>query len=130
MHMKKISLFVAAALLSVASFAQQAEWKQMKDFHGVMSKTFHPAEEGNLAPVKANATELVAKAKAWESSTVPAGYDAQISQPLLKKLVTACSVLEAGVKAKKTDKELTTLITAAHESFHELTEKCKVEEKH
>ena len=128
--MKKMILFAAAALLSVASFAQQAEWKQMKDFHGVMSKTFHPAEEGNLQPAKTNAAELVAKAKSWQTSVVPAGYDAKIASPILKKLVASCSALQAGVKANKSDKELTTLITAAHENFHELTEKCKVEEKH
>ncbi len=130
--MKKIILFAAAALLSVASFAQQAEWKQMKDFHSIMSKTFHPAEEGNLQPAKINAAELVAKAKSWQSSVAPAGYDAKAAQPILKQLLGACTALEAGVKAKKSDKELTTLITAAHEVFHELTEKCKpgAEEKH
>jgi hypothetical protein len=124
--MKKIILFAAAAMLSLASFAQQAEWKQMTDFHGVMSKTFHPAEEGNLKPTKANAAELVSKAKSWQSSTVPAGYDAKLAAPILKKLVESCSALEAGVKAKKSDKELTTLITAAHENFHEIKEKCVV----
>lgn len=123
--MKKLFVLAIAAIFSLAATAQQADWKQMHDFHAVMSKTFHPAEEGNLKPARTNAAELVAKAKAWQASTAPAGYDAKVAQPILKKLVTACTDLEAGVKAKKSDKELTTLITAAHEVFHELTEKCK-----
>jgi hypothetical protein len=26
------------------------KWPAIKEFHDVMSETFHPAEEGNLAP--------------------------------------------------------------------------------
>ena len=128
--MKQLFLFFVAAILSVASFAQKAEWKQMEEFHSVMSKTFHPAEEGNLKPTKDNAATLTAKAKAWESAPIPKGYDAAIAKPILKKLVTSCEAIEAGVKAKKTDKELTALITKAHDDFHEIKEKCVVGEKH
>jgi hypothetical protein len=128
--MKQLFLFFIAAILSVASYAQQAEWKQMEEFHSVMSKTFHPAEEGNLKPTKDNAATLTAKAKAWESAPIPKGYDAAIAKPILKKLVASCEAIEAGVKAKKTDKELTALITKAHDDFHEIKEKCVVGEKH
>jgi predicted outer membrane protein len=128
--MKQLFLFFVAAILSVASYAQQAEWKQMEEFHSVMSKTFHPAEEGNLKPTKDNAATLTAKAKAWESAPIPKGYDAAIAKPILKKLVTSCEAIEAGVKAKKSDKELTALITKAHDNFHEIKEKCVVGEKH
>jgi predicted outer membrane protein len=128
--MKQLFLFFVAAILSVASYAQQAKWQQMEDFHSVMSKTFHPAEEGNLKPTKDNAATLTAKAKAWESAPIPKGYDAAIAKPILKKLVTSCEAIEAGVKAKKSDKELTALITKAHDDFHEIKEKCVVGEKH
>ena len=53
--MKKLFLFVIVAVFSITSYAQQTEWKQMEAFHSVMSKTFHPAEEGNLKPTKDNA---------------------------------------------------------------------------
>jgi predicted outer membrane protein len=128
--MKQLFLFFVAAILSVASYAQQAEWKQMDEFHAVMSKTFHPAEEGNLKPTKDNAATLTAKAKAWESAPIPKGYDAAVAKPILKKLVASCEAIEAGVKAKKSDKELTALITKAHDNFHEIKEKCVVGEKH
>jgi hypothetical protein len=128
--MKQFTLFVFAVFLSLSGIAQQAEWKQMDEFHAVMSKTFHPAEEGNLNPTKNNAAILTSKAKAWESAPVPKGYDAAIATPILKKLVASCEAVEAAVKAKKSDKELTSLITKAHDDFHEIKEKCMVGEKH
>jgi len=128
--MKQFTLFVFAVFLSLSGIAQQAEWKQMDEFHAVMSKTFHPAEEGNLNPTKNNAAILTSKAKAWESAPVPKGYDAAIAKPILKKLVASCEAVEAAVKAKKSDKELTSLITKAHDDFHEINEKCMVGEKH
>jgi hypothetical protein len=128
--MKKIFLFACTALLSLASFAQKADWKQMHEFHGVMAKTFHPAEEGNLKPLKDNIEDLAAKAKAWQNSEVPAGYDAKIAKPILKQLVGNITAVETAIKAKKSDKELTTLITATHDTFHEIMEKCKSGEKH
>ena len=109
--MKKLLVLALAAIVGLSATAQEASWKQMEDFHGVMSKTFHPAEEGNLKPLKANITDLVAKAKAWESGAVPAGYDAKVAKPILKQLVAKCTAVEAAVKAKKSDTELTTLIT-------------------
>ncbi|BDQ12848.1 hypothetical protein [Sediminibacterium sp. TEGAF015] len=128
--MKKLLVLALAAIFTVGVHAQEASWKQMEDFHSVMSKTFHPAEEGNLKPLKENITTLVAKAKAWESGAVPSGYDAKVAKPILKQLVAKCTAVEAAIKAKKSDKELTTLITATHDVFHELKEKCKPGEKH
>lgn len=129
--MKKLFLFAVVAILSIASYAQKPAWKQMEEFHSVMSKTFHPAEEGNLKPTKDNVADLVAKAKTWESSAVPSGYDSKVAKPILKKLVESCNAVQAGVKAKKTDKELVALMTTAHDTFHEFAEKCKPgSEKH
>lgn len=128
--MKKLWVLAMAAIFTMSLQAQEASWKQMEDFHAVMSKTFHPAEEGNVKPLKENVANLVAKAKAWEAGAVPAGYDAKITKPILKQLVAKCVAVEAAVKAKKSDKELTSLITATHDVFHEIKEKCKPGEKH
>jgi hypothetical protein len=46
-------------------------------------------------------------------------------------LVESCNAVQAGVKAKKSDKELVALMTSAHDTFHEFAEKCKPgSEKH
>ena len=114
-------------LLSVMlTYAQpKANWKEMHDFHGVMSKTFHPAEENDLGPLKENSAELLTLAKAWQQSKVPQGYDRQVTDPILDKLVQQFVEIQAAVKAKKSDPELKKMITEAHDIFHELMEKCK-----
>jgi hypothetical protein len=121
------SLFILIALITATSisYSQTPDWKEMKDFHAIMSKTFHPAEENNLQPTKDNAAELLTIAKAWQNSTVPAGYNTTIAKPILKQLVKDCKEVKKAVAASKTDIELKLLITKAHETFHELTEKCK-----
>ncbi len=128
--MKKITALFIALVLSYPIFAQQADWKEMHSFHAIMGKSFHSAEEKNLQPLKENVTELLLRAKNWEKSTTPKGFDGKITKPILKKLVAKCEEIRNAVAAKKDDKTLTTLITEAHDVFHEIMEKCKPEAKH
>lgn len=107
------------------TFAQKKEWKEMHAFHTVMSKIFHPAEEGNIEPLKANATLLLTKAQEWKKSAVPKGYDRTTTAPILDELVKECSAIQEAVKNNKSDEELKTLITQAHETFHQIMEKCR-----
>lgn len=123
--MKPFLFLFIMTIASLVSFSQTVTWKEMHDFHAVMSKTFHPAEENNLQPTKDSAAVLLAKAKAWQSSAVPKGYNAAVAAPILKQLVAECDAINKAVAAKKTDTELKQLITKAHETFHELTEKCR-----
>jgi hypothetical protein len=116
---------VIATMFSITTFAQnQPAWKEMSDFHAVMSKTFHPTEEGNFQPVKQNASLLVAKAQAWLDSKVPDGFHKEVTAPILARLVEKCKNLETAVKAKKSDDDLKKLIAEAHDVFHEIKEKC------
>mgnify|MGYP000923352542 CR=1 FL=1 len=130
--MKSLLILLALITSATFSYSQTTDWKEMKEFHAVMSKTFHPAEDNNLQPTKNNAAELLTIAKAWQKSTAPAGYNATVAKPILKQLVKDCKEVKKAVAANKTDAELKVLITKAHETFHELTEKCKPgeEEKH
>ena len=127
--MKKIFLLLTLFISGIAAQAQKAEWKEMKDFHAVMSATFHPAEENNLQPLKEKAAELEAKAKLWQQSAVPAGFNALVTKPILKKLLQQCKLIKKSVNNKKPDTVLKEEITAAHETFHEIMEKCR-EESH
>ncbi len=122
-------ILALAALITMTAVAQKkADWKQMHDFHGVMSKTFHPAEEGNLQPTKDSAAVLLTKAKAWQASAVPAGYNGAVVKPILKRLVAQCAAVGKAVKAKKDDETLIALMTKAHDIFHEIMEKCRNEQ--
>lgn len=97
----------------------------MHDFHDVMGSTFHPAEEDDLQPLKENSALLVERAKAWQNSTVPEGYDGELTKPILKKLVKECEAIHKAVKAGKPDAQLKAMITEAHDTFHEIMEKCR-----
>lgn len=127
--MKKVQW--ALLMLFITSFMQAAfsqpvnTWKEMEGFHTVMSTTFHPAEENNLQPLKEKAAALLAEAKAWKKSTVPQGYNAALTKPVLKRLVKQCGIIKNAVDNRKSDTELKNLITEAHDIFHELKEKCQ-----
>jgi hypothetical protein len=123
---KALFLMIIFSWLVLPVFSQEAKWKEMEDFHAVMSITFHPAEEDNLAPVKKNAAELLTRAKAWQKAEAPAGYNGTVTQPILKQLVRQCKLINAAVKKNnKTDADLKIMITRAHDIFHEIKEKCR-----
>lgn len=124
--------FVSALMLvSAYSFGQEkkAAWKELQDFHAVMSKSFHPTEEGNFKPLKENAALLVERAKKWKASAVPAGYDATKTAETLGRLVDACTDLNEKVIKGADDKDLSATITHAHDIFHEIVEKCRKPEE-
>lgn len=112
------------------SFAGGPDWKEMQAFHSVMSKTFHPAEEGKIQPVRDNAADLLAKAKTWKASAVPATLNKEQVTKSLENLVAKCEEIAKAVKAKKGDDDLKKLITEAHDVFHEVAEKCQPGDHH
>ena len=130
--MKRIAcLFVSVFMLIAFVNAQEKKsWKEMDDFHAVMSSTFHPAEEGQLDPIKKRSQEMVDKAAAWQKSTAPEGYDKEKVEGSLKKLVQGTKELNKLVKAKSSDKVLKEKLSSLHDIFHEIMEKCEKGEHH
>jgi hypothetical protein len=132
--MKKIlSLIFFVSALSFAGHSQEsgkASWKELDDFHKVMAATFHPAEEGDLQPIRTRSGEMVDKAVAWKSSAAPDGYDKKAVNTTLKKLVSGAKEVDKMVKANATDKELVTKLSGLHDVFHEIMEKCRKEDHH
>ncbi|CAN5728063.1 hypothetical protein BH11BAC4_BH11BAC4_23420 [soil metagenome] len=119
---------IMLALIPALSFAQTAKpapWPELKAFHELMSKSFHPVEEGNYAPLKANADSLLIAAKAWKASTIPADYKPEETKATLDKLVKELNVLAGAVRAKAADEKLKVLITDAHDIFHKIVGECK-----
>lgn len=125
--MKKIIALAIGCLLLATAYSQKNKWQEMEDFHTVMSVTFHPSEEDNLKPLKDSAAVLHHKAKQWKKSDVPTGYDAELTKPVLKRLVAECAAIETAVKNKKSDHDLKNMIAQAHDTFHEIMEKCSKE---
>lgn len=123
-----LALAIIALFAFQTSYADKGNWAELHAFHSVMSKTFHPAEENNLQPVKDNAADLLAKAKVWQASAIPADYNKEETTKTLTTLVAKCEELNAAVIAGKTDADLKKLITEAHDIFHQIVEKCRVGE--
>lgn len=127
--MNKAQIFMMMIVFSSTAFSafgqEKAKWAEMEDFHTVMSTTFHPAEENNLQPLKEKAAELLAVAKSWQKSDVPVGFKADVTKPILKRLVKECSDIKNAVGKKQSDSELKAMITKAHDVFHEIMERCR-----
>ena len=127
--MKKIFMlaFVAAAALFFhpAQAQKKAKWAEMDAFHEVMSKTFHPAEEGKLDPIRKRSQEMLDKAIAWKNSTAPEGYNQDAVKSTLKKLVRGAKELNKMVQKNETDDELKKELSELHDVFHEIMEKCE-----
>src|SRR5258706_12246156 len=124
--MKKFAcLFIAAFTMIAFTHAQEKKiWKEMNDFHTIMSETFHPADEGHLDPIKKRSQEMVDKAIAWQKSTAPEGYDKPKVDASLKKLVKGTKELNTMIKAKPSDKAVKAKLSGLHDIFHEIMEKC------
>ena len=127
--MKKIVLsaliFTAVVSFNPARAQQKEKWKEMENFHGVMSTTFHPAEEGKFEPIRTRSAEMVEKAVAWKNSTAPGGYNQEAVQKILVKLVKGAKKVNNLVKKSASDADLKEQLTELHEIFHEITEKCQ-----
>ncbi|MCB9320264.1 MAG: hypothetical protein H6570_13355 [Lewinellaceae bacterium] len=100
------------------------QWPALDEFHGVMSQTFHPAEEGNLEPIKTRSSEMITKAKALAKSTVPAAFASPAITMATKKLVKGSKSLDKLVK-KGNDEAITASLVGLHDVFHEIVGLCR-----
>jgi hypothetical protein len=116
-------IFFLVAGISTVNAQKKAKWNEMEEFHKVMSQTFHPAEEGQLEPIKTRSGEMVEKAIAWKKSETPEGYDKKALKKPLKELVKGAKKLDQLVKANAADAEITAKITSLHDVFHEIMDK-------
>jgi len=139
--MKKITTLVVLLLVGTIGFAQDKAieqpkkkspfetWPELKEFHGVMSQTFHPSEEGNLEPIKSRATEMKEKAAKLADSKIPADLNNEKVVAAVTKLKDNSVIMERMIADKKTDKEISDYLIVMHDTFHEIVGLCR-EEKH
>lgn len=119
---------IMGLLLATPGNAQdgRASWKELSAFHTVMSQTFHPAEEGDLKPIRERSGEMVEKAKAWKASAIPSGYaDVKGIEESLTALVDGSTKLDAKIKAGAKDEEILKDLSALHDVFHTIVGLCR-----
>ena len=114
-------------LISLLTFGQKKAWKELDEYHSVMAQTFHPAEEGNLKPVMTRSGELVAKAIALQKATIPTDYQKEGVKQSIELLAKESAALDKLVQEKKPEADIKKAITALHDRFHEVMEKCNHE---
>lgn len=98
---------------------------QIEAFHTLMSGTFHPAEEGNYAPLKEKAAAMAASAATWSAMQVPATHAGKGLEDKLTLLAEESAALSDEVAAGATDEELKDDIFALHDRFHEIVGLCE-----
>ena len=126
--MKKWIILGALMGIAFLATAQQPTWKELNDFHEVMSKTYHPAENNNLAPLKENIGLMVQRAEALRKAPMPAGFDKREVRRYTKKLLKQVKEIQEEIAEGESDAELKEELTEAHTIFHHLAEKCSPEE--
>ena len=104
------------------------DWTAMKSFNTVMAQTFHPAEEGNLQPIKTRIGELVASAKALQTSPIPAEFNRKGVKELISKLSKDSQSLEKQIKKKDSDANITKSLSDLHDTFHTVIGLCTAED--
>jgi hypothetical protein len=128
--MKHLKTFLVLSLIFVANTisAQSTfeKWPAIKGFHEVMSQTFHPAEEGNFAPIKARSEEMMTKAALLQKD-IPKEFKTDAIVASVGKLETKSAALNKLVASKADDKVILKSITELHDTFHEIVGLCSEE---
>lgn len=129
---KKIQLLVILLLTgATALFAQNSgnNWPEMKNFHHFISTTFHPSEDGNLAPLKEKADSMYNAARLWVASAIPANFKADETKKALDKLMAKCLEIKTSVVNKAGDDVLKKQLSECHDIFHTIVKECRKEEE-
>jgi superoxide dismutase len=106
-------------------------WPELKEFHKVMSTTFHAAEKSDFKPIVENNHELMIKAYLLKNSEIPVlnATETISMNKSLAKLEKQTEELNNYLKiGKKVTNELTfKKLSAIHDTFHEIAGLCKEE---
>lgn len=125
---KSTSSKAGDAASTVMTFEQAKQ-----NFHKYMSSTFHPMEEGNYKPIREMSGELAAAANKWlktplGKAEMEKNSDNSITE-ILTQLTERTAQLDAKIKGGCDDTYIREELTAIHEIFHKLVEKCRPEQE-
>jgi hypothetical protein len=131
--MRNLKTFAIFALLFVANTitAQSTfdKWPALKEFHEVMSQTFHPAEEGNFAPIKTRSEEMMSKAAMLLKSDIPEEFRTNSILASSERLQLKSKALHKLVISNGSDAAILKSITDLHDTFHEIVGLCSEQKK-
>lgn len=100
-------------------------WKELGAFHTLLAATYHPAaEKGDLAPLKAKASELAASAAALNGSTPPTACATPEIKTAVDSLGSSSASLAEQVRNQAADSVLKRAIGAIHAQFESVQKGC------
>lgn len=126
---RSILLFVSLFVITICKAqAPISKWPDLKNFHEVISKTFHPSQEGHMEPIKQNSALLYEKSKLLATNKIPAEFDKPEVKKATKDLLATCKKVNDLVKSKGAEADIKKELVAAHDQFHKILELAKIEE--
>jgi hypothetical protein len=116
----------AAGAVDNNQVEMEQQWDQLKEtYHNAMAGTFHPAEDGDLKPVKAMYGELANTAAAWAAAPIPEKYADKNLNESLTTLVSEAKGIGELVQNQATDEEITQALYSLHDVFHAIKGECE-----
>lgn len=128
MKIQYLLFFASFFFISLGARGQSIfdKWPALDSYHEVMAATFHPSEEGNLAPLKARSGDLKIKADMLAASEVPAEFNSVMIISAVKQLKKDSKKLDKIVqKGKMSDAELVQSMSDLHDVFHNIVGLCQ-----
>lgn len=128
--MKRLMIVVIAIIGAVVTSWGQgrfANWPEMQTFHSTLSQTFHPAEEGDLKPIRSRSLELLGNAKQLNAAPIPAEFDNAKMRSTLKRIEREADKVNALVVLQEQNSTIMKHLKVLHNSFHEVVGMCKKE---
>jgi len=131
--MKHLKTFLVLSLIFIANTvsAQSTfeKWPAIKEFHGVMSETFHPAEEGDFAPINTRSEEMMKKAALVRKSDIPAAFKTDAIVAAAGRLESKSTTLHQLVTSGASNEVIFKSLNDLHDTFHEIVGLCSEEKK-
>jgi hypothetical protein len=126
-HLKTVAvlslIFLANTISAQSTFEK---WPAIKGFHEIMSQTFHPAEEGNFAPIKARSEEMMTKAALLQKD-IPKEFKTDAIVASAGRLENKSTALHKLVNSGATNEEIFKSLNDLHDTFHEIVGLCSEE---
>jgi len=109
---------------TTAEPATLESWDAVKEeYHHLMAFTFHPAEDGDLEPIKKDHAVMAEKAKEFAALGIPTEHSGKGLDVMVKKLQTETEALSALISKGASDEDIKTALFALHDVYHGVEEK-------
>ncbi len=114
--------FLLAFLLQYSASEQEDWMKAKEDFHMALALTFHPAEDGDLQPLKDDYKSLVELSSEWRRMPLPQNYKNSALGDNLIQLHNLSKDISELIKENKEESLLMEAIIKLHDQYHRIEE--------